>query len=154
MPVVSTPPSCALCSVSELLDAHDRRADRLIEMLHELQDTVGYLRREDLLAVAHGLGLPAGEVLGVATFYPHFRLAVPPCHRCAVCVGAACSVHGAAAICGALATRWAEGSQEQWRWEVVSCVGACGVAPVVLYDGVATARQTAPQALARVGTWN
>ena len=154
MSAVATPPPRAAGSVPELLAAHERRPDRLIELLHELQDAVGYLRREDLLAVAHGLGLPVGEVLGVATFYPHFRLVAPPRHRCAVCVGAACSLHGAAATCSALAARWTKVPPERWRWEVVSCVGACGVAPVVLYDGVATARQSAPSALARVEAWN
>ena len=125
-----------------------------MEVLHELQDAAGFLRREDLLAVAHGLGIPAGRVMGVATFYPHFCLSPPPRHRCVVCVGTACSVRGNAATLAVLAARLAGVPPGEIRSEVVSCIGACGVAPVVLYDGVVAARQSAAEVLARVAAWN
>lgn len=139
--------------MADLLNGHEWQRGRLIEILHELQDAVGYLRRDDLLQVAHGLGLPAGRVLGVATFYPHFHLAAPARHRCAVCIGTACAVHGAAATGSLLAARLAGVPAAQLSWELVSCVGACGVAPVVIYDGIAAARQTSRQVLARVEAW-
>lgn len=153
MTVLSIPARTPSPAVEAVLDAHDRQPDRLIEVLHELQDSAGFLGRDDLRQVAHGMGLPPGRLLGVATFYPHFRLSAPPRHRCAVCVGTACSLNGAAATCAVLATRLAGVPPAQCSWEVVSCVGACGVAPVVLYDGVIAARQTASQTLAKLEAW-
>lgn len=154
MPPPAASPRPSLGSVSGLLDAYSRQPERLLEVLHELQATVGFLRPEDLRAVAQGLGVPAGRVLGVATFYPHFRLTPPPRHRCAVCVGTACSIHGAAATGAVLAARLTDVPSDRIAWEQVSCVGACGVAPVVVYDGVVAARQSAPEVLARVETWS
>jgi bidirectional [NiFe] hydrogenase diaphorase subunit len=153
MPTAPPIASPRVRSISDLLDGHARQHGRLIEILHELQDAVGYLRREDLLQVAHGLGLPPGRVLGVATFYPHFHLAAPARHRCAVCIGTACAVNGAAATGAILAVRLAGVSPALLSWELVSCVGACGVAPVVIYDGIAAARQNSRQVLACVEAW-
>jgi bidirectional [NiFe] hydrogenase diaphorase subunit len=137
---------------------HQLRGDALIEVLHAAQELYGWLAPEVLAHVARTLRLPPSRVQGVATFYHLFRLTPPARHVCTVCTGTACHVRGAGAIVEAVtaATGLAPGeSAPDGSLEVarVRCVGACGVAPVVLYDGAAEGRQEPGAAAARVAGW-
>ena len=131
--------------LERVIRRHGGRADALIEVLHELQERHGYLPRPLLRQVARGLHLPLSRVYGVASFYHLFRLQPPSAHRCAVCLGTACFVRGGAELAAALARRLAArldgpASAAGWSLQSVSCLGACGQAPVLVVDGALLTR--------------
>jgi len=114
---------------------------RLIEVLHQRQQQHGHLSRSTLAAVAEELRLPPAQVYGVASFYHLFRLTPPTPHRCGICFGTACLLRGAAALAAAQAQRLGvrlddPAGDGDWSLETLSCVGACGLAPVLVIDGV------------------
>jgi bidirectional [NiFe] hydrogenase diaphorase subunit len=146
----------------EALDAtmrrHQLRGDALIEVLHVAQELYGWLAPEVLAHVARTLRLPPSRVHGVATFYHRFRLSPPAAHACTVCTGTACHVRGARAIAGAITAATgvspgATAADGTLAVRTVRCVGACGVAPVVLYDDALAGRQEPDGAAARARAW-
>jgi NADH-quinone oxidoreductase subunit E len=91
-------------------------------------------------AVALHIGIPASKVFGVATFYNQFRLNPPGRYRIAVCRGTACHVIGSATILEALESEVGLKAGQTSRdgcfsLEVVACLGACSMAPVVMVNG-------------------
>ncbi len=118
----------------------EARRESLIPILQEVQDTFGFVPREAITLVAHHLGLPSSKVYGVATFYNQFRFVAPGRHRIQVCRGTACHVKGSAAVLDAI-TRCLKIQPGQttkdglFSVEVVACIGACGLAPVIAVDG-------------------
>lgn len=134
---------------------HQYRADALIEVLHAAQEAFGYLEEDVLAHIAHGLKLPLSRVYGVATFYHLFTLKPSGAHNCVVCMGTACYVKGGNKILDAL--------QETLGIEVgettpdgslslmaARCLGACGIAPALVYDGVIAGKQDPEAAIARI----
>ena len=114
---------------------HHYAGDALIEVLHAAQQLRGYLPTELLKEIARKLRLPPSRVLGVATFYHLFRFSAPEKHTASVCLGTACYVEGAAALADTV-------RKCGWRLEIDRCAGACGLAPLVVCDGVALSRVT------------
>lgn len=134
-----TPPQ-ALERISRLIRQQRGRADALIEVLHQVQELHGYLPRQALAQVARELRLPLSRVYGVASFYHLFRLEAPTAHRCAVCLGTACFVKGGSELATRLEQRLGlrlddPAGNGTWALEHVSCLGACGQAPVLVVDG-------------------
>jgi bidirectional [NiFe] hydrogenase diaphorase subunit len=132
---------------------HQHQADALIEVLHKAQELFGFLDAGALLYVARGLRLPPSRVYGVATFYHLFTLKPQGEHTCVVCTGTACFVKGADGLLAAVQRRARVGAGETTADRKLSvltarCIGACGIAPAVVYDGV-TAGQQAPEDVAR-----
>jgi NADH:ubiquinone oxidoreductase subunit E len=138
------------------------RGDALIEVLHQVQELEGHLSPAALRQVASGLSLPLSRVQGVASFYHLFRLEPPTPHRCAVCLGTACFVRGGADLAKALerhlGVRLDDAAGDgTWALQHVSCLGACGQAPVMVVDGVLQSRlpvddpETLQQRLAEAG---
>lgn len=132
--------------------------DALIEVLHKAQELFGFLELDVLLYIARGLKAPPSRVFGVATFYHLFKLKPQGEHSCVVCTGTACHVKGADTILAAL-ERAAQLKPDQTTPDkkvsllTARCVGACGIAPVVVFDG-ATAGQQAPETVtAHVKGW-
>jgi bidirectional [NiFe] hydrogenase diaphorase subunit len=137
---------------------HQFRQDALIEVLHKAQELFGYLEDDLLLFVAHKLKLPASRVYGVATFYHFFTLKPQGKHTCVVCMGTACYVKGAHQVLTAIeqAAQVSAGEttpDNELSLLTARCIGACGIAPAVVYDGVVTPRQTAESALERLKGW-
>jgi bidirectional [NiFe] hydrogenase diaphorase subunit len=146
----------------KILDATLRkqqfRPDALIEVLHKAQELFGFLEEDVLFYVARALLLPPSRVYGVATFYHLFTLKPQGEHSCVVCLGTACFVKGANEL---LAT--AEGyagvkSGETTANKRVSlltarCIGACGIAPAVVYDGTTAGQQTSDMVLNHLKGW-
>jgi NADH:ubiquinone oxidoreductase subunit E len=127
-------------AVERVIRRHRGRADALIEVLHQVQEIEGYLPPAALRQVARGLRLPLSRVQGVASFYHLFRLQAPSAHRCAVCLGTACFVRGGADLAAHLEARLGvqlDGAPTAGGWALqrVSCLGACGQAPVLVVDG-------------------
>jgi bidirectional [NiFe] hydrogenase diaphorase subunit len=137
---------------------HQFRQDALIEVLHKAQELFGYLEDDLLLFVAHKLKLPTSRVYGVATFYHFFTLKPKGEHTCVVCMGTACYVKGADKVLAAVEELVKIKPGETTPDNKVSlltarCIGACGIAPAVVYDGTVTPRATPASAVERVKGW-
>jgi bidirectional [NiFe] hydrogenase diaphorase subunit len=133
-------------------------ADSLIEVLHVAQSVFGYLDPAVLDYIAHGLKLPPSRVYGVATFYHLFTFAPGGKHSCVVCTGTACYVQGAGRLLDAVREELAISPGETTPDGQVSlltarCVGTCGLALVVVYDGAAAGNQDPKSARDRVKGW-
>src|SRR5690349_11401670 len=146
----------------KILEAHMKKhqyyQDALIEVLHKAQELFGYLEDDLLLFIAHKLKLPASRVYGVATFYHFFTLKPKGQHTCVVCMGTACYVKGADKLLAAVEqqARIKAGettADNQLSLLTARCIGACGIAPAVVYDGTVTPRQTPASALEHVKGW-
>jgi bidirectional [NiFe] hydrogenase diaphorase subunit len=134
------------------------KQDALIEVLHKAQELFGFLDDGLLIFIAHSLKLPPSRVYGVATFYHFFSLKPSGEHTCVVCMGTACYVKGADKVLAALEAHTGVKAGETTPDKKVSlltarCIGTCGIAPAVVYDGVVTPRQTPEEALNKVKGW-
>jgi bidirectional [NiFe] hydrogenase diaphorase subunit len=113
---------------------------------------------EVLLFVAHHLKLPPSRVYGVATFYHFFTLKPQGQHTCVVCMGTACYVKGADKVVEAVQNQLKIKAGETTPDNKVSlltarCIGACGIAPAVVYDGTVTPRQTPESTVEHINNW-
>lgn len=114
--------------------------DALIPLLQDVQDRHGYLSRETVAQVGDWLRLPASKIYGVATFYNQFRFHPPGEFHIQVCRGTACHVKGSAAVLASLKQALKIDAGETTRdglfsLEVVACIGACSLAPVISVAG-------------------
>lgn len=137
---------------------HGREADSLIEVLHTVQETFGFLDEAALRFVAQSLRVPMSKVYGVATFYHFFSLKPKGEHTCVVCTGTACYIKGAPAILKGLEEAAALHPGETTPDNKVSlltarCLGSCGLAPAVVFDGDVVGRVEAKDASQRVQRW-
>jgi bidirectional [NiFe] hydrogenase diaphorase subunit len=146
----------------QILEAHMKKhqfkQDALIEVLHKAQDLFGFLEDDLLLFIANKLKLPASRVYGVATFYHFFTLKPKGKHTCVVCMGTACYVKGGNKVLAAIENRAQVKAGETTPDNALSlltarCIGACGIAPTVVYDGTVTPRQTPESALRQITEW-
>lgn len=128
----------------DLVDKHLKRGhyaqDQLIETLHVAQDVFGFLSEDILVYVARALRLPPSMVYGVATFYQLFTFDPPGDHSCTVCTGTACFVKGADDIVKGVATAYdvpagQTAEDGSLTLKTARCLGSCGLAPVVVFDG-------------------
>lgn len=134
------------------------RQDALIEVLHKAQEAFGYLEEDVLQYVARGLKLPLSRVYGVATFYHLFALKPSGVHSCVVCLGTACYVKGSGEVLAALEKKTGIHQGEttpdgQVSLMTARCIGACGIAPAVVFDGTVAGKLTPEDALERVKQW-
>lgn len=126
-------------NTKEIINKHNSEKGALIPILHEIQDTYGYLPKEDLEVVSEETGIPMTEIYGVATFYSFFSLEPKGKHVIRVCLGTACYVKGAQKIIDRISevldveigkiTKDGKFTLESCR-----CLGACGLAPVMVID--------------------
>lgn len=112
-------------------------ADRLIEVLQQLQERRGHLDDRSLELVAQHLNLSPSRVFGVVSFYHLFRRTPPPLHGCRLCQGTACVVQGGWELRRQLER---ELRASDWGLSLESCLGVCGQAPMLLLDGVLVGR--------------
>lgn len=126
--------------VVEILESNRRDPARLIPVLQQVQEFYRYLPEEVLTFIATSLALPPSHVFGVATFYAHFTLVPKGKHLCRLCDGTACHVRGSQPILEALYKELKLSETKPttddmlFTVETVSCLGACGLAPVLVID--------------------
>lgn len=137
---------------------HQFRHDALIEVLHKAQELFGFLENDLLLFISHKLKLPPSRVYGVATFYHFFTLKPQGEHTCVICKGTACYVKGADKIISAIAEQYKIAPGETTKDNKISlvaarCIGACGIAPAVVFDGHVAAKQTPESTLEKIKNW-
>ena len=111
----------------------------LLPVLHEAQEIYGYLPIEVQQMVADGLNVSLSEVYGVATFYSRFSLTPKGKHQISVCLGTACYVKGSDKVLEEVEKMLGIKSGEctpdgLFSIDSCRCVGACGLAPVMMID--------------------
>lgn len=122
------------------IETHKDEPGALMPVLQGAQAIYGYLPAEVQKVIAEGLNVPLSEVYGVATFYSQFTLNPKGKHNISVCLGTACHVKGSdkvlAEVENVLGIRHGECTADR-RFSIGSCrcVGACGLAPVMIIDG-------------------
>jgi len=126
--------------VIEIIDQFKDQEGSLVQILHLVQVSYGYLPLEIQQLIAERLDIPLSEVYGVSTFYSFFSTQPRGEHTLRVCMGTACYVRGSAKILkrlGELLHVEVGGTTKDRRFtlEVVRCMGACGLAPAVSVDG-------------------
>lgn len=143
----------------KLVDATMRRCGgdgrALIETLHTVQDTFGYLELDALKYVAIALRVPLSTVFGVATFYHHFSLRPPGKHTCVVCTGTACHIKGAGELLTKIEAEFGVTPGEtraDGELSVIEarCIGACGLAPIAVFDDSVAGKLTVEETLSRI----
>ena len=111
----------------------------VITVLRECQDIVGYLPMELIDYISQGLTISRSEVFGIATFYSLFSLEPKGRHTIKCCLGTACYVKGIKEIMVRVTNEYQFGdgqttADRRFSLEAVRCLGACGLAPVVVVD--------------------
>jgi len=130
-----------LDKINAILRENRKRPERLIPVLQDIQDVIGYLPPSIQKLVSRELNVPVGKVSGVVTFYFMFTMTPKGKHRIRICTGTACHVKGAEQnyrrVKGYLGMRDNETMTEDkfFSVETVRCVGACSLAPVADFDG-------------------
>lgn len=129
-----------LKELEEYIDSIEKKEGELINILHRAQDIFGYLPQDLQLFISRKLGITAAKVFGVVTFYSYFTTEQRGKHVIDVCMGTACYVKGAEKILNEFKNQLhiKEGNMSEDKMfsiESLRCVGACGLAPVVLVDG-------------------
>ena len=125
----------------------EAQRDALIPLLQEVQRSQGYLSREAVTQIGRHLRLPASKIYGVATFYNQFRFQPQGKFHIQVCRGTACHVRGSSSVLGTLQRELKIEPGETTRdgvfsLEVVACIGACGLAPVICINETFHAKVT------------
>jgi NADH-quinone oxidoreductase subunit E len=126
--------------VDKVLEGHKfAKRDKLIPILQDVQAADGYISKPAALKAKH-LNMPASKVYGVATFYNQFRFKPVGRHHIMICRGTACHVKGSAAVLKmceeVLAIKAGDTTRDGlFSIEVVACIGACGLAPVISING-------------------
>ncbi len=134
---------------------HGFDSKALIETLHTVQEAFGYLDDQALRYVALSLKTPLSKVFGVATFYHFFTLKPHGEHSCVVCMGTACYIKGAPQLVEAITEAYGAKPGETTadnRLSVLTarCVGSCGLAPAVVFDGEVIGRLDRHETLKRI----
>ena len=148
----------AVSEVSEktmqILEPWRGRKGFLIPVLQAVQHAFGYVPKEAIEVISREMKMPTAEIYGVVTFYAQFHLKPRGRHVIRVCRGTACHVKGSAAVLEALKRNLKiEPGQTTkdglFSLEIVACIGACGLAPVIAVNGEFHAQVT-PDKITRI----
>lgn len=135
-------------AVNQILTQYaNHGADSLIPILQKIQDEEGFLSRQAVIEVGKTLDIPASKIYGVATFYNQFRFEALGKYHVQVCRGTACHVLGSSTVLQELEKMLKIKAGQTTRdgmfsMEVVACIGACGLAPVICINGEFHAKVT------------
>jgi NADH:ubiquinone oxidoreductase subunit E len=125
--------------VDEIIDKYKGKPGCLIPVLEDCQRVVGYLPVELQEYISDRLNIPASSIYGVVTFYSFFSMVPKGRHVITVCLGTACYVRGTKAIMSRLNQELGlevgqTTEDRRFSLEAVRCLGACGLAPVMVVD--------------------
>ncbi len=117
----------------------DHPDSQLISILHKAQELFGYLDMAVMDRIALEMSIPTAHIWGVATFYHYFNLKPRGKHAISVCLGTACYVKGAEEILNTIKQElkidFGETSHDKlFTLQEARCLGACGLAPVIMID--------------------
>ena len=126
--------------VIAILEKNNNNPSRLVPILQQIQDVYGYLPSDVLRFIALQLGLSESKVYGVVTFYAHFSLDPKGRNIIRMCNGTACHVQGGINVLEAIQKRLGLPNGKyttddlSFTIEIVSCLGCCGLAPVIVIN--------------------
>ena len=142
--------------VCEILEEHNYDKNKLISILQQVQEEYRYLPEKILMFIATSLKIPPAKIFGVATFYSHFALKPKGKYVIKVCDGTACHVKNSIPIVEAMQKHLGLSKEKNttddmmFTIETVSCLGACGLAPVVLINEDVHSLMTPEKAVAAI----
>ena len=142
--------------IDSVLEKYNCDKSRIIGIMQDVQEKYRYLPQEALEYIAKKVGMSESKLYGVATFYGNFSLDAKGKYVMKVCRGTACHVRKSSNVLQALYD--ATGTSEQkpnsddglFMLEIVSCLGACGLSPVVMVNDTVHAAMTPEKARALV----
>jgi len=126
--------------MDDYIESLPDKKENLIGILHYAQEIYGYLPDNVLWHIAQKLDIPSSKVYGVVSFYSFFTMIPRGEHIVNVCTGTACFVRGADKLKDELENQLKIKAGETtpdnlFTLETLRCVGACGLAPVMIVDG-------------------
>lgn len=140
------------------IDSIENRESALIEVLHEAQHLFGYLPMEVQLFIGEKLNVPASKVFGVVSFYSYFTIEPKGKYVINICTGTACFVRNAESVVRefekTLGIKTGETTGNgMYTIDCLRCVGACGLAPVVMVNDDVYGKVTADQVSKIIGKY-
>jgi NADH-quinone oxidoreductase subunit E len=128
-----------MSKVDEIIGRYKGIPGSLIPVLEACQEIVGYIPVELQEYIGKGLNVPGSTIYGVVTFYSFFTMVPKGRHTIKVCLGTACYVRRIAEVLNRLRSTFnvevgATTEDRRYSLEAVRCLGACGMAPVVMVD--------------------
>lgn len=138
---VENPHKIDVSKLDEIIQSYDCKKSNLIAILQKVQEVYRYLPEDAMIYIGTKIeGLSPATVFGVATFYAQFSLEPKGKYEIKVCDGTACHVRGSMPVLNAIRAKlnMPEGQLTSdnglFSLETVSCLGACGLAPVVVIN--------------------
>ena len=140
--------------LDKVFSSYEGRRDELIPLLQDVQEELGFLPEEAMVAIGRFAGVPESGVYAVATFYAQFRFAPIGRNHIMVCRGTACHVRGAPRILEEvehqLGIKEGQTSDDlEYSLETVACIGACGLSPCIMTNKKVEAKLT-PKKVAKL----
>jgi NADH-quinone oxidoreductase subunit E len=140
--------------LDKIIEEFNGKAGTLIPILQKTQDQYGFLPAEALRRISEKTGIPLSQIYGVATFYSQFYLTRRGKTIIRQCDGTACHVRGAAKITDTIQNKLGVKAGEttpdyRYTFEVVYCLGACGLAPVAVVNNKVVGRLV-PEKMAQI----
>lgn len=123
----------------EIINKYKNTRGALIQVLHEAQEVYGYLPMSVQKVISEGMNIPLSEIYGVVTFYTQFSLEPKGKYNVSVCLGTACYVRGSGDILSKVKEKLGIDVGQctpdgKFSIEACRCVGACGLAPVMMIN--------------------
>ena len=134
--------------ISAFIEEWKSKPGNLIMVLHQVQQTYGYIPRNIAIEISERLSVPLAKIYGVVTFYNFFKLEKAGKYKIQVCLGTACYIRGGDDLLKALEKELGIGLNSTtpdglFSLEAVRCLGCCGLAPVIVVNGNVHGRLTA-----------
>jgi len=141
---------CQIETIKDICKSFGNKEGELINILHKTQGVFGYLPAEVQSVIAHELNLSEAKVYGVVTFYAFFTMKPKGKHKISVCMGTACYVRGAEKVVDEikkeLKIKVGDITPDgKFSLDCLRCVGACGLAPVMMVGEKVYGRVEVPQ---------
>jgi len=133
--------SARTTKIDEIINKHGCRQSSLISVLHDIQNEFNYLSEDALEYVSDSMNISPSKVFSVATFYENFSLSPKGKYIIKICDGTACHVKKSIPVLEALRKELHLNDRKHttddlmFTVETVSCLGACGLAPVITING-------------------
>jgi len=119
--------------IDQIIEKQGKSQDKLMYILHDIQDEVGYLPVEALRAVSNKTGINLSTIYNVATFYKTFKLTRPGSHQVKICCGTACHINDKNGIARQVEARVS--ASPAVSMEKTLCMGCCDCSPAIEIDG-------------------
>jgi NADH:ubiquinone oxidoreductase subunit E len=141
-----------------ILARYRENEGNLISILQDLESEFGYLREDAITWISEQLDVPPAKFYGIATFYAQFHLKPRGKNVITACCGTACHVKGSERLINSLVKELAipagEETSEDLKFTVekVNCVGACSIAPVVIFNKIVNGKMTPDKLMKEIKT--